>query len=242
MTNVLMIVSAADHWTLNDGTQHPTGFWAEELVIPYSTFVDAGWDVTVATPGAGIPVVDDVSLQPGAGDPETLAKVEKLLEEILPVLQNPTALEDVDADDYDVVFYPGGHGPMEDLAVDETSGGILARRLADDRPLAMLCHAPAAILAASDDEGTSPFRGKHMTGFSNAEEQAGGLADKARWLLEDRMVELGVDYGKADEPFASHVVVDGTLYTGQNPASSEELARRIVKDLTEANGPEAPGA
>ena len=242
MTNVLMIVSAADHWTLNDGTEHPTGFWAEELVIPYSTFVDAGWDVTVATPGAQVPVVDDVSLQPGAGDPATLEKVEKLLEEILPVLQNPTALGDVDAEDYDVVFYPGGHGPMEDLATDATSGRILAERLSGDRPVALLCHAPAAILATAGADGSSPFSGRHMTGFSNAEEQAGGLAEKAKWLLEDRMVELGVDYDKAEEPFASHVVVDGALYTGQNPASSEELAQRIVKDLTEANSPEGAGA
>ncbi|WP_291314703.1 type 1 glutamine amidotransferase domain-containing protein [Corynebacterium sp. UBA2622] len=232
MTNVLMIVSGADHWTLNDGTTHPTGFWAEELVMPYSIFSDAGWDITVATPSAKVPVVDEVSLQKGAGDPATLETVEKLLEEILPVLQNPTALEDVDADEYDVVFYPGGHGPMEDLAVDETSGRILAGRLASDRPVALLCHAPAAVLATADAEGHSPFAGRRMTGFSNAEEQAGGLAEKAKWLLEDRLVELGVGYEKADEPYAPHVVVDGNLYTGQNPASSESLARELVKDLT----------
>jgi len=231
MTKVLMIVSAADHWTLNDGTLHPTGFWAEELATPYSIFTDAGWDVDVATPGGKAPVVDKASLDESAGDPDTLAAVKAKLDELAPVLAKPLNLADVKAADYDLVFYPGGHGPMEDLAVDETSGRILTERMADNAPVALLCHAPAAVLATENAPGGSPFAGRKMTGFSNDEERAAGLADKAPWLLESRLVALGAEYDKAPEPWASHVIVDGNLYTGQNPSSSKELAERLVKDL-----------
>lgn len=231
MTKVLMIVSAADHWTLNDGTLHPTGFWAEELVTPYSIFTDAGWDVDVATPGGKAPVVDKASLDESAGDPDTLAAVKAKLDELAPALAEPLNLADVKAADYDLVFYPGGHGPMEDLAVDETSGRILTERMADNAPVALLCHAPAAVLATENAPGGSPFAGRKMTGFSNDEERAAGLADKAPWLLESRLVALGAEYDKAPEPWASHVIVDGNLYTGQNPSSSKELAERLVKDL-----------
>lgn len=231
MTKVLMIVSAADHWTLNDGTLHPTGFWAEEMAIPYSVFTDADWDVDVATPGGKAPVVDKASLDESAGDADTLAAVKAKLDELAPVLAEPLNLADVKAADYDLVFYPGGHGPMEDLAVDETSGRILTERMADNAPVALLCHAPAAVLATENAPGGSPFAGRKMTGFSNDEERAAGLADKAPWLLESRLVALGAEYDKAPEPWASHVIVDGNLYTGQNPSSSKELAERLVKDL-----------
>ena len=231
MTKVLMIVSAAKHWTLNDGTLHPTGFWAEELATPYSVFTDAGWDVDVATPGGKAPVVDKASLDESAGDADTLAAVKAKLDELAPVLAKPLNLADVKAADYDLVFYPGGHGPMEDLAVDETSGRILTERMADNAPVALLCHAPAAVLATENAPGGSPFAGRKMTGFSNDEERAAGLADKAPWLLESRLVALGAEYDKAPEPWASHVIVDGNLYTGQNPSSSKELAERLVKDL-----------
>lgn len=231
MAKVLMIVSAADHWTLNDGTLHPTGFWAEELVTPYSIFTDAGWDVDVATPGGKAPVVDKASLDESAGDADTLAAVKAKLDQFAPVLAEPLNLADVKAADYDLVFYPGGHGPMEDLAVDETSGRILTERMADNAPVALLCHAPAAVLATENAPGGSPFAGRKMTGFSNDEERAAGLADKAPWLLESRLVALGAEYDKAPEPWASHVIVDGNLYTGQNPSSSKELAERLVKDL-----------
>ena len=231
MTKVLMVVTAAKHWTLNDGTPAPTGFWAEELVTPYSIFTDAGWDVDVATPGGKAPVVDKASLDESAGDADTLAAVKAKLDELAPVLAEPLNLADVKAADYDLVFYPGGHGPMEDLAVDETSGRILTERMADNAPVALLCHAPAAVLATENAPGGSPFAGRKMTGFSNDEERAAGLADKAPWLLESRLVDLGAEYDKAPEPWASHVIVDGNLYTGQNPSSSKELAERLVKDL-----------
>ena len=231
MTKVLMVVSAADHWTLKDGTHHPTGFWAEELVTPYSIFTGSGWDIDVATPGGIAPTVDNASLDESAGDAETLEAVKAKLEELQPVLAEPLNLDDVEAADYDLVFYPGGHGPMEDLAVNETSARILVDRMANNAPVALLCHAPAAVLATENVSGGSPFAGRAMTGFSNDEERAAGLADKAPWLLEDRLVALGVEYDKAPEPGAPYVTVDGNLYTGQNPASSQELAERLVKDL-----------
>ena len=232
MTKVLMVVTAADHWTLNDSTLHPTGFWAEELVTPYSVFTNAGWDVDVATPGGTAPTVDQASLDEGAGDADTLQEVKTQFEELQPVLAKPLNLDNVNAADYDLVFYPGGHGPMEDLAVNEVSARILIERMADNTPVALLCHAPAAVLATENAPGGSPFAGRTMTGFSNDEERDAGLADKAPWLLEDRLVSLGAQYEKAEEPWASYVAVDGNLYTGQNPTSSQELAERLVKDLS----------
>ena len=226
-----MVVSAADHWTRNDGTHHPTGFWTEELVTPYSVFTEAGWDIDVATPGGIAPTVDQASLDEGGGDADTLQEVKAKLEELQPVLAKPLSLDNVKAADYDLVFYPGGHGPMEDLAVNEVSGRILIERMADNAPVALLCHAPAAVLATENAPGGSPFAGRSMTGFSNDEERAAGLADKAPWFLEDRLVDLRVQYDKAPEPWASYVTVDGNLYTGQNPSSSRELAERLVKDL-----------
>ena len=231
MTKVLMVVSAAEHWTLNDGTLHPTGFWAEELVTPYSIFTEAGWDVDVATPDGKTPTVDQVSLGKGAADADTLATVKAKLEELEPVLAQPLNLDDVESADYDLVFYPGGHGPMEDLPVNETSARILTQRMADNAPVALLCHAPAAVLATENAQGGSPFSGRTMTGFSNDEERAAGLADKAPWLLEDRLVALGAEYTKAPEAGAPYVAVDSNLYTGQNPASSKKLAERLVNDL-----------
>lgn len=238
MTSVLMIMTAADHWTLNDGTKHPTGFWAEEFVVPYEKFVGAGWDVTVATPGGVPPTVDPASLGIAAGLPGTAKKMKAALDELAPVLGLPRVLADVVADvksgaaSFDLVFYPGGHGPMEDLVADSDSGELLRSRMEAGQPLALLCHAPAVIRAAGGDDGASPFAGRRMTGFSNAEERLNRLADKAPWLLEDELVRLGVEYDKALVPLASNVVVDGNLYTGQNPKSSEKLADRLIEDLS----------
>ncbi|MEY8566546.1 type 1 glutamine amidotransferase domain-containing protein [Corynebacterium sp.] len=236
MTNVLMAVTAARHWTLTDGTRHPTGFWAEEFLVPYETFTAAGYDVTVATPGAATPIVDELSLGLSGGIlPHTVKKFRAKLEDLAPVLENPADLHSVTTDDldgYDLVFYPGGHGPMEDLAVDRISGRILTDRLASGRPLALLCHAPAALLATVDEDGSTPFAGRHVTGLSNREELINSFAKKAPWLLEDKLKEIGTDYDKALIPFRPHVVRDGNLYTGQNPQSSRKLAETLVSTLS----------
>lgn len=226
-----MVISAADGWTLADGTVHPTGYWAEEVSEPHRVFTEAGWDITVATPGGIAPTVDQLSLGIMGGMPGKRRAVQEYLDAISDQLEHPLALDAVDEEEYDLVFYPGGHGPMEDLAVDPVSGALLARRLRANRPLALLCHAPAAVLAATDETGTNAFTTRRMTGLSNVEEKFNPFARKARWLLEDRLKESGIVYDKATLPYRSHVVVDGNLYSGQNPQSATALAERLVEDL-----------
>jgi putative intracellular protease/amidase len=231
MSKILVVVTAADRWTLADGSTHPTGFWAEELATPYAIFRDAGHQVDVATPGGVAPTVDANSLTAGANGGQENADAIKAKLATIEQLDRPLTLADVELDDYDAVFYAGGHGPMEDLAVDPVSGDLLVGALASGKPLGIVCHGPAALLATERDGG-SPFRGYRATGFTNTEETQGGLADKAAWLLQDRLVALGVDFQEG-KPFAPHVVVDRTLYTGQNPASSAPLAEEVVKALAD---------
>jgi putative intracellular protease/amidase len=231
MTSVLMVLSAADRWTLRDGTSHPTGVWAEEFVVPYTTFADAGWEIVIATPGGKAPTVDRLSLGIAGGLPAKRRQLQAKLDELAAVLAHPANLAEVDADDFDLVFYPGGHGPMEDLAVDKTSGALLTDRLASGKPLALLCHAPAAILAATEPDGTSSFAGYKLTGLSNREELLNRFARKAPWLLEDRLKAAGAEYSRRRIPLRPYMVVDRNLYTGQNPQSSQKLADRLVADL-----------
>ncbi|MER7757045.1 type 1 glutamine amidotransferase domain-containing protein [Kitasatospora sp. NPDC097643] len=221
MATILFVMTGATVWTLNDGTEHPTGFWAEEAVVPFQAFTAAGHRVVVATPGGVVPVADRSSLT----DPAIAEALDGIAE-----LRRPVKLAEVDPADFDAVFYPGGHGPMEDLAVDAESGLLLTRALASGRPLGVVCHGPAALLAAQDEDGGSPFAGYRVTAFTNAEEIQAGLADKAKWLLQDRLVELGVDFQEG-EPWAPHVVVDRNLVTGQNPASSGPLAAELLRML-----------
>ena len=231
MKKVLFVISAADRWTLNDGTVHPSGYWAEEVAVPHRIFSEAGWEITVATPAGKAPTLDQLSLGIAGGMPWKRREIKRYLDNIADVLTHPETLDAVDPDAFDVVFYPGGHGPMEDLAYDHTSGALLTKRLASGKPLALLCHAPAAILAATTADDTSPFTGRRMTGLSNREELFNGFAKKAPWLLEDRLKEAGVEYSKALLPLRPYVVVDKNLYTGQNPQSSEKLAKRLVADI-----------
>ncbi|MFG2266550.1 type 1 glutamine amidotransferase domain-containing protein [Streptomyces sp. NPDC048720] len=233
MTTVLFVVSAADHWTLNDGTKHPSGFWGEELAMPHKIFNDAGWDITIATPRGKAPTLDRLSMSRTAGLPSKLREVARYLDSIQNRLGSPEPLESIDPTQFDVVFYPGGHGPMEDLAHDPVSGALLTRVLHSGKPLALLCHAPAATLAAKNEDGTWPFAGHRMTGLSNTEEKLNSFGRKAPWFLEDRLREEGADYVKARLPLLPFVVVDRNLYTGQNPTSSERLAKRLVTDLAD---------
>ncbi|GGZ01129.1 type 1 glutamine amidotransferase domain-containing protein [Streptomyces nitrosporeus] len=231
MPSVLFVLTGADHWTLNDGTSHPTGFWAEELAAPHRIFSQAGFDITVATPGGVAPTVDSTSLTAESnGGQEQADAVASYLAAIDETLRIPVRLEDVVPTSYDVVFLPGGHGPMEDLAVDEASGALLTAALDAGTHVGVLCHGPAALLPARRADGSWPFAGYRMTGFSNVEETQAGLAGKAPWLLENRLVELGARYS-AGEPWSVYTVHDRTLHTGQNPASSEQLAREITEAL-----------
>src|SRR5271155_1937660 len=230
MTSVLIVVSAANRWTLNDGSSHPTGYWAEELAEPHRIFASAGWDITIATPGGVAPTVDRLSLGLAGGVPPKTRAVADYLRQLDSALTHPKVLADIDPNDYDVVFYPGGHGPMEDLAVDADSGRIMTAVLESGRPLALLCHGPAATLAARSQDGTWPFEGYRMTALSNAEERLNLFARKAKWLLQDRLIESGAIYRKGRLPLRPFLQIDRNLYTGQNPASSALLARKLVAD------------
>ncbi|HEY1915142.1 MAG TPA: type 1 glutamine amidotransferase domain-containing protein [Streptosporangiaceae bacterium] len=231
MAKILFVVTGADYWTLADGTQHPTGFWAEEFVAPYQAFTAAGHQITVATPGGVLPTVDQGSLTPQFNGGEEGARQITATLASITELRQPVKLADVALGEYDAVFYPGGHGPMEDLAVDADSGALLARTLASGKPLGVICHGPAALLAARTEAGDSPFAGYRLTGFTNVEESQAGLADRAKWLLQDRLAGLGTDFQEG-EPWAPHVVVDRNLITGQNPASSAPLAAELLKQLS----------
>ncbi|MFI0449721.1 type 1 glutamine amidotransferase domain-containing protein [Actinomadura sp. 6N118] len=231
MPNILFVITAADHWTLTDGTKHPAGFWAEEAIGPYEVFKAAGYEIAAATPGGVPPTPDALSLTPDFnGGHEGAERMKTALREATE-LANPMRIEQAELDDYDAVFYPGGWGPMEDLPDNAESGKLLTERLASGKLLALVCHGPAALLATVDADGRSPFAGYRLTGLSNAEEIQNGLADRAKWLLQDRLVELGVDY-REGEPYQPHVEIDRTLFTGQNPASAVPLAQEIVKALS----------
>jgi putative intracellular protease/amidase len=228
---VLVVLTGADTWTLADGTRHPTGFWAEELVEPMGVFGDAGVDVTVATPGGVSPTVDDASLSPdGAGGDERAAELRSELDSLSDLLAAPAALEAISPEEYDGVFVPGGHGPMEDLARSEDLGRLLTMMLDDDKVIAAVCHGPAALLSAEREDGSWAFAGRDISAFSNEEETQAGLASGAPWLLEDRLRESGgnVTTGSAWRPFS---VVDRNLVTGQNPRSSREVAQKMVDRL-----------
>jgi putative intracellular protease/amidase len=230
MSKILFVLTGTDHWTLADGTRHPTGFWAEEAVAPYEAFKAAGHEIVVATPGGVVPTVDRASLAPefngGQDGADRVAAALASLTE----LQQPVKLEEVRLDDYDAVFYPGGHGPMEDLAVDAVSGRLLIESLDSGKPLGVVCHGPASMLAAVRADGGNAFAGYRVAAFTNTEETQSGFAGKAKWLLETRLVEAGVDV-QVGEPWAPHVVVDRNLVTGQNPASAAPLATELLKKL-----------
>ncbi|MBE9375990.1 type 1 glutamine amidotransferase domain-containing protein [Saccharopolyspora sp. HNM0983] len=231
MAKILFAMTGTDQWTLADGTKHPTGFWAEEFTAPYEVFREAGHEITVATPGGVVPPVDGGSLAAEANGGQDAADAIRAVLDSAAELHRPIALEDADVAEYDAVFYPGGHGPMEDLAVSATSGRLLTDALDSGKPLAVVCHAPAALLAAERADGTNPFTGYRLTAFTNAEESQVGLADKARWLVQDRLVELGARFAEG-QPWEPNVVADRNLFTGQNPASSRPLAEAVTDALS----------
>jgi putative intracellular protease/amidase len=223
MAKLLFVLTGASFWTLKDGSRHPTGYWAEEFAAPYSALTGAGHEVVVATPGAVVPHVDVMSLRPSMAGSEQIARE---LEEVLrsaEELRRPIALANARLDDYDGVYYPGGHGPMEDLWEDADSGRLLIAALA------IVCHAPVAMMATRR-KGVSPFAGYKVTAYTNEEEDAVGLRAKARWTAEDELVKMGVDFSRG-EIWKPYTVVDRNLYTGQNPASAAPLAQEMLKAL-----------
>ncbi|WP_156296872.1 type 1 glutamine amidotransferase domain-containing protein [Mycobacterium paragordonae] len=234
MASVLIAVTGVDYWTLADGTKHPCGYWPEELATPHRVFTEAGWRITIATPGGVAPTDDKAGYTPemNGGSAEAGQAIADYIASIGEELGSVAVLEDVDSADFDLLFVPGGHGPMEDLAA-SAGFGKLVREFADaGKPVAAVCHGPAALLPAVAVDGTWLFAGRELTGFSNDEEAQVGYADKAAWLLEDRLKAQGGLYTKSAEPWGELVVVDRNLYTGQNPASSEPLAQKLVAELT----------
>ncbi|MEV8414227.1 type 1 glutamine amidotransferase domain-containing protein [Streptomyces niveus] len=230
MAKVLFIVSGATYWVLKDGTRYATGYWAEEFANPYKAITDAGHEVVVATPGGVTPTVDMMSLRPAmAGGEQGALELEAIIRDA-EAMRRPLKLSDVRLEDYDAVYLPGGHGPMSDLAFDADAGRLLTAQLASGRPLAIVCHAPAAMLATRI-HGESPFKGRKVTGFTNEEEDGVGLSSRATWLLEDDLKnKVGVEYSRG-ETWKPYMVEDGNLVTGQNPASAEVLAERLLQIL-----------
>ncbi|GAA3803767.1 type 1 glutamine amidotransferase domain-containing protein [Cellulomonas soli] len=230
MATILFLMTGADRWTLTDGTTRPTGYWADEAVTPYEAFTAAGHEVVVATPGGVLPPADPGSLAPGAaGGDEAAAHLRAVIDGAAP-FHDPLPLEAVALDEVDAVYVPGGHGPMEDLAVDPVAGDLLARVLRSGKPLGVVCHGPAALLAATTTDGANVFAGYRVAAFTNEEETLSGTAAKAPWLLQDRLTAAGVVV-EAAQPFASHLVTDRTLVTGQNPASSAAVAAELLARL-----------
>ncbi|MCK9794348.1 type 1 glutamine amidotransferase domain-containing protein [Isoptericola sp. 4D.3] len=232
MARILMIVTAADSLTLADGSAHPTGFWAEELVVAHRTLSDAGHEIVVATPGGRRAPVDPGSLDAAVvGDQGKVEELAAYLDAVEGVLEHPAVLSALDATEFDAVVLPGGHGPMADLAQDRAVGAALVA--ADDagRVVAPFCHGPAALLSATRPDGAFAFAGRRLTVFTNEEETSGGLGARTPWFVADALAERGADVESA-APWSSHVVVDGNLVSGQNPQSSDEVATAVLKLLS----------
>jgi putative intracellular protease/amidase len=235
MTKVLLVVSGSNVWTLKDGHKHPTGFWASEFVHPHQVFTEAGYDITIATPGGVTPTLDQVRLRLDLNGND-LAAVDALRDYIASLgdaFTKPARLKDINPGDFDVVYVSGGHGPMEDLADNRAIGNVFATLYPNkNKVVAAVCHGVGALLPAREADGSWTFAGKKLTGFTDEEETLFGFGDKAKWLLESRLRENGAafDGGAA---FGPHVVVDGNLITGQNPASAQPAAEAVVAYLNE---------
>lgn len=222
---ILMILTSHDE--LGD-TGEKTGFWLEEFAAPYYVFKDAGADVTLASPAGGQPPLDPKSDAPDAQTDAT--KRCKDDGDSQKALATTHKLSEVTPSRFDAIFYPGGHGPMWDLAESKTSIALIEAAIADGKPVAAVCHAPAVLRHVKGPDGAPLVKGKKVTGFSNSEEEASGLTDVVPFLLEDMLAEQGGKYSKGED-WASYVLEDGLLITGQNPASSEDAARKLLAKL-----------
>jgi putative intracellular protease/amidase len=220
--NILMVLTSHDQ--LGD-TGKKTGFWLEEFAAPYYVFKDAGAKVTLVSPRGGQPPLDPKSDEPDAQTAAT--RRFKGDSDAQHALGHTGVLADVNAAGYDAVFYPGGHGPLWDLAQDPYSLKLIQQMLQADKTVAAVCHAPGVLWRAKGADGASVVKGKRVTGFTNSEEDAAGLTQVVPFLVQDLLVENGGVYSKGAD-WQPHVVTDGPLITGQNPASSEPAARALL--------------
>jgi len=221
MKKILMVLTSHD--TLGN-TGEKTGFWLEEFAAPYYVFTDAGAQVTVASPKGGQPPIDPKSDDP-ANQTESQNRF-KSDQKAQAVLANTVRLDSVSAEDYDTVFYPGGHGPMWDLAEDPVSVNLIETFYNSGKPVAAVCHAPA-VLRHVQHQGEPIVKDKRVTGFTNTEEEAVKLTNVVPFLVEDELKRLGGKFEKVDD-WQSLAIVDGRLITGQNPASSEATAKALL--------------
>ena len=222
---VLMVLTS--HSALGD-TREKTGFWIEEFATPYYVLADGGAEITIASPKGGQPPVDPKSELKDAQTPSTerFYKDFKVIDKVAHSLK----LSDINEAHYDAVFYPGGHGPLWDLATDKTSIKLIEAFYNHQKPIAFVCHAPAALVNVKAIDGEPLVKGKHLTGFSNTEEEAVKLTKVVPFLLEDELTKHGAHYSKGDD-WVSYVKQDGLLITGQNPGSSEAVADLILESL-----------
>lgn len=225
---ILLVLTSHDQL---GNTGHKTGFWLEEFASPYYVFKDAGAQITLTSPKGGQPPIDPKSDAPDAQTAATRRFAEDA--EAQQLLATSLALTQVRAEDFDALFYPGGHGPLWDLAEDATSVALIERFIALGKPVGAVCHAPGVLRHVKAADGTPLVRGKRVTGFSNSEEEAVALTDVVPFLVEDMLKAHGGVYGRAAD-WHSHVEVDGLLVTGQNPASSDASAEALLT-LVERN-------
>lgn len=209
-------------------TGKKTGFWLEEFTAPYYEFLDAGAELTLASPKGGQPPLDPKSDEPDA-QTETTERFRND-KDAQKVLANTHKLADVNADDFDAIFYPGGHGPLWDLAEDPHSIALIQAFWAAGKPVSAVCHAPGVLRNVLVEDGTPLLKDKRVTGFSNSEEDAVGLTDIVPFLVEDELKKHGGDYSKAAD-WRPYSITDGNLTTGQNPASSRAVAQALLKLL-----------
>ena len=222
---VLIVLTSHDQ--LGD-TGEKTGFWLEEFACPYYQLKDAGVSLVLASPRGGQPPLDPKSDAPDFQTDDTRRFAND--QEAQQALANTIKLADVKADDFDAVFYPGGHGPLWDLHNDADSIALIESFVAAGKPVAAVCHAPAVLLKAKDQSGEPLVKGKKVTAFSNTEEAAVGLTDVVPYLLEDELTTMGGVYQKVDD-WTSLALTDGLIITGQNPGSSAAVAEALVKVL-----------
>lgn len=223
--NILIVLTSHD--TLGD-TGRKTGFWLEELAAPYYVFKAAGAKLTLASPKGGQPPLDPKSNEPDFQTDDTRRFEQDA--EAKAALANTVPLHSVSHQAFDAVFYPGGHGPLWDLAEDTHSISLIETTLNAGKPVALVCHAPGVLRHTKKTDGTPLVAGKKVTGFTNSEEEAVGLTNVVPFLVEDELKKLGGDYAKGDD-WQSYVLQDGLLITGQNPASSAQAAFTLIQYL-----------